>query len=126
MPVVTNGTADSPMMPIIMITLGFMQEDKHNHYLSDRELDTVLPSSGYSIITPPPGYIPIVAPQKLMATPATKVGGFQIQRGLDDAATAAGLAPKLPMEIPGVGNLAFFKVEDAQYFAKAQDLERGR
>jgi splicing factor 3B subunit 1 len=28
------------------------------------------------------------------------------------------LAPELPTEIPGVGNLAFFKAEDAQYFAK--------
>ena len=92
-----------------------MQEDKHNRYLSD-ELDAVLPSSGYSIVTPPPGYALIVAPQKLMATPIMEVGGFQIQEGLD--AAAAGLAPELPTDIPGVGNLAFFKVEDAQYFAK--------
>ena len=53
-----------------------------------------------------------------MATPITKVGGFQIQNGSGAAAAAAGLAPDLPTEIPGVGNLAFFKAEDAQYFAK--------
>ena len=34
---------------------GFVQEDKHNRYLSDEELDAVLPSAGYSIVTPPPG-----------------------------------------------------------------------
>jgi splicing factor 3B subunit 1 len=50
-----------------------------------------------------------------MASPITEVGGFQIQEGSD--AAAAGLAPELPTEIPGVGNLAFFKAEDAQYFA---------
>jgi splicing factor 3B subunit 1 len=60
----------------------------------------------------------MVAPQKLMATPIAEVGGFQIQEGLNAAAAAAGLAPELPIDIPGVGNLAFSKVEDAQYFAK--------
>jgi len=39
---------------------------------------------------------------------------------LDAAVVAAttGLAPELPTEIPGIDSLAFFKVEDAQYFAK--------
>ena len=110
-------------MAIIMNAPGFMQEDKHNRYLTDEELDTVLPSSSYSIVTPPPGYAPMIAPRKFMATPITEVGGFQIQESLDadTLATAACLAPKLPTEIPGVGNLAFFKAEDAQYFAKIED-----
>jgi len=34
------------------------------------------------------------------------------------AAATASLAPELPTEIPGVGNLAFFKPEDMHYFAK--------
>lgn len=112
---------DIPMTPIIMNAPGFMQEDKHNRYLTDEELDAVLPPTGYAIVTPPPGYAPSVAPRKLMATPlSTEVGGFQIQESSDAAslAAAAGLAPELPTEIPGVGNLAFFKAEDAQYFAK--------
>lgn len=112
-------TQDAPMMPIIMNAPGFMQEDKHNRYLTDEELDAILPASGYSIVTPPPGYAPLVRPPKF-ATPVTEVGGFQIQEGSDAAAmaAAAGLAPELPTEIPGVGSLAFFKAEDAQYFAK--------
>ncbi|KAK0497221.1 armadillo-type protein [Armillaria luteobubalina] len=112
---------DVPMTPIIMNAPGFMQEDKHNRYLTDEELDAVLPPTGYAIVTPPPGYAPSVAPRKLMATPlSTEVGGFQIQESSDAASLAAtaGLAPELPTEIPGVGNLAFFKAEDAQYFAK--------
>ena len=54
-----------------------------------------------------------------MATPITE-GGFQIQESLYTAAmaAAAGPAPKLPTEIPGVKNLVFFKVEDTQYFLK--------
>ena len=111
---------DTPMVPIIMNAPGIMMEDKHNRYLSDEELDAVLPATGYAIVAPPAGYAPLIAPRKLMATPITDVGGFHIQDGSDAAAAAAaaGLAPELPTEIPGVGNLAFFKPEDAQYFAK--------
>lgn len=113
-------TVDVPMTPIIMNAPGIMQDDKQNRFLTDEELDAVLPSAGYAIVTPPPGYAPMVAPRRLMATPITEVGGFQIQESSDAAAlaAAAGLAPELPTEIPGVGNLAFFKAEDAQYFAK--------
>ena len=117
-PVASN--IDMPMTPIIMNAPGIMQDDKQNRYLTDEELDAVLPSAGYAIVTPPPGYAPMVAPRRLMATPITEVGGFQIQESSEAAAmaAAAGLAPELPTEIPGVGNLAFFKAEDAQYFAK--------
>jgi len=117
-PVASN--VDVPMTPIIMNAPGIMQDDKQNRYLTDEELDALLPSAGYAIVTPPPGYAPMVAPRRLMATPITEVGGFQIQESSDAAAmaAAAGLAPELPTEIPGVGNLAFFKAEDAQYFAK--------
>jgi len=110
----------TPMVPIIMNPPGFMQDDNHNRYLTEEELDAVLPSTGYAIVTPLLGYAPMIAPRKLMATPVNSVGGFDIKEGSDAAAvaTAAGLAPELPTESPGVGNLAFFWAEDAQYFAK--------
>jgi splicing factor 3B subunit 1 len=115
-----SAAPDAPMVPIIMNAPGFMHEDKHNRYLTDEELDAVLPPTGYAIVTPPPGYAPMVAPRKLMATPIVESGGFHIQESSDAAAVAAaaGLAPDLPTEIPGVGNLAFFEAEDAEYFAK--------
>ncbi len=111
---------DVPMTPIIMNAPGLLHEDKHNRYLTDEELDALLPSSGYTIVTPPPGYAHLVRPPKLAPPSATELGGFQIQESSDAAAVAAaaGLAPELTTEIPGVGNLAFFKQEDAQYFAK--------
>jgi hypothetical protein len=58
-----------------------------------------------------PGHTPSKNP-----TPITEVGGFQTQESSDAAATAAavGLTPELPTETAGVGNLAFFKAEDAQ------------
>ena len=112
--------SDVAMVPIIMNAPGFMQDDKQNRYLTDKELDALLPTTGYVVVTPPPGYASAVVPLKLQATSITTIGGFEIKEGSDAAftAAAAGLAPELPTEIPGIGNLAFFKPEDAQYFAK--------
>jgi splicing factor 3B subunit 1 len=53
------------MTSIIMNAPRFIQEDKHNRYLSDEELDAVLPSTGYAIVTPPPGYAPMIAHENL-------------------------------------------------------------
>jgi splicing factor 3B subunit 1 len=112
----------APMAQIIGIGPTFQPTDvdKHNRYLTDAELDLLLPSTGYVIVPPPPGYAPASA-RKFMAgaTPHTSTG-FHIQEESDAAAlaAAAGLAPELPTEIPGVGTLAFMKPEDAQYFSK--------
>jgi len=97
-----------------------VNEDKHNRYLSDEELDAILPTSGYIIVAPPEGYALAHPSRKHLAPPTPLPGGFQIQDGSDAAATlaAAGLAPEVPTDIPGVGALAFFKPEDAQYFGK--------
>jgi splicing factor 3B subunit 1 len=112
--------ADTPMIPIMMNMPGLHQDDKHNKYLTDEELDLLLPTQGYAVVRPPPGYVSRVAPPAHLLNTPTELGGFQIREGSDAAAVAAaaGLAPELPTEIPGVGSLAFFKAEDAQYFAK--------
>ncbi len=96
------------MVPIIMNAPGIMMEDKHNRYLSDEELDAVLPATGYAIVAPPPGYAPLIAPRKLMATPITDAGGFHIQDG-SDAARAALLAslPNYPPKFLALVTLRF-------------------
>ncbi|KAL5341144.1 ARM repeat-containing protein [Aspergillus crustosus] len=94
-----------------------------NAPLSDEELDMMLPSEGYKILEPPPGYAPIRTPaRKLMATPApvassTGVGGFMMQ----EPESARSLGKQLPTEIPGVGDLQFFKPEDMAYFGKLME-----
>ncbi|KAE8447590.1 hypothetical protein EG329_010561 [Mollisiaceae sp. DMI_Dod_QoI] len=94
-----------------------------NAPLSDEELDMMLPSEGYKILDPPPGYAPIrTAAQKLMATPApaggaSGFGGFMMQ----DPESGRALGKQLPTEIPGVGDLQFFKAEDMAYFGKLTD-----
>ena len=94
-----------------------------NAPLSDEELDNMLPSEGYKILDPPPGYEPIRTPaRKLMSTPApvastSGYGGFMMQEPED----ARQMSKQLPTEIPGVGDLQFFKAEDMAYFGKLVD-----
>lgn len=87
-----------------------------NAPISDEELDAILPgeADGYKVLEPPPGYAPVRAPaHKLMQTPAP-AGGFMMQ----DPNAARMSSHQLPKEIPGVGDLQFFKPEDMQYFSK--------
>ncbi|KAG9102841.1 hypothetical protein FRC06_000987 [Ceratobasidium sp. 370] len=117
-PILNPMAAKVPLPGTAAFAMG-ADADKHNRYLTDEELDAVLPATGYVICPPPPGYS-VSAPRKLSAAPSPAFTGFQIQEDSDAAAlaAAAGLAPELPTEIPGVGSLAFFKAEDAQYFGK--------
>ncbi|OLN88798.1 U2 snRNP component prp10 [Colletotrichum chlorophyti] len=90
-----------------------------NMPLSDEELDALLPGEeqGYKILEPPPGYAPVRAPaHKLMATPAQQTG-FMMQD--PDAVRLSG--KPMPAEIPGIGDLQFFKAEDMAYFGKLTD-----
>lgn len=94
-----------------------------NAPLSDEELDLMLPSEGYKVLDPPPGYAPIRTPaRKLMSTPApitstAGFGGFMMQ----EPENARAMGKQLPTEIPGVGDLQFFKAEDMAYFGKLVD-----
>ncbi|KAL8763568.1 MAG: hypothetical protein Q9184_000695 [Pyrenodesmia sp. 2 TL-2023] len=94
-----------------------------NAPLSDEELDVMLPSEGYKVLDPPPGYAPIRTPaRKLMSTPApiassSGIGGFMMQ----EPESARAMGKQLPTEIPGVGDLQFFKAEDMTYFGKLVD-----
>lgn len=94
-----------------------------NAPLSDEELDLMLPSEGYKILDPPPGYAPIRTPaRKLNATPAPVAstagyGGFMMQEPENPNV----MGKQLPTEIPGVGDLQFFKAEDMAYFGKLVD-----
>ena len=94
-----------------------------NAPLSDEELDMMLPSEGYKILEPPPGYEPIRAAARKAAATATPApgtagyGGFMMQEPEDPRS----MGKQLPTEIPGVGDLQFFKAEDMNYFGKLVD-----
>ncbi|KAJ5756045.1 splicing factor 3B subunit 1 [Penicillium manginii] len=90
---------------------------------TDEELDIMLPSEGYKILDPPPGYAPIrTQARKMMATPApvagaAGVGGFMMQ----EPESVRSMGKELPTDIPGVGDLQFFKPEDMAYFGKLME-----
>ncbi len=87
--------------------------------LSDEELDALLPgeAEGYKILTPPPGYEIAAAPTHRMAQTPLPSSGFMMQ----DPEAARFSAQQVPKEIPGVGDLQFFKPEDMAYFGKLTD-----
>ncbi|PWN46416.1 ARM repeat-containing protein [Ceraceosorus guamensis] len=119
----TNGGAGSVVMqtPVAGGLLdGSFAVDPRNRYLTDEDLDQLLPSEGYTIVAPPADYAPIRTPaRKLMATPAPgDGGGFMMMDEAQSRALAEEMAPELPTDIPGVGQLAFFKAEDQTYFKK--------
>ncbi|GJN89805.1 hypothetical protein Rhopal_002794-T1 [Rhodotorula paludigena] len=92
--------------------------DRRVRVYTDEELDAMLPTEGYEIVEPPAGYQPIRTPsRKLQETPLADNGGFMMpETGV--SAEALGISTELPTDIEGVGDLQFFKKEDAQYFAK--------
>ncbi|OAL55803.1 splicing factor 3B subunit 1 [Pyrenochaeta sp. DS3sAY3a] len=92
---------------------------KRNAPMSDEQLDALLPGEdkGYRILKPPPGYEPAIRPVGMPALP-TGYQGFLIPE-VDNSLAAMGR--QLPTEIPGVGDLQFFKNEDMKYFGKLVD-----
>ncbi|KAJ7761918.1 armadillo-type protein [Mycena maculata] len=97
------------MTPIIMAP----RKSMAGTYLLDAELDALLPYPGYIVVTPPAGYTNTAASQKLSATPSIDAGGFVIHES--SAIKATGLIPEPPTNL---GDLSFFRPEDAQYFAQ--------
>lgn len=92
---------------------------------SDEELDIMLPgeADGYKVLDPPPGYEPTrTQARRLTATPAPipsagGVGGFMMQ----EPESVQSVGKDLPTDIPGVGELQFFKAEDMAYFGKLME-----
>ncbi|EAQ89346.1 conserved hypothetical protein [Chaetomium globosum CBS 148.51] len=87
--------------------------------LSDEELDAMLPGpeEGYKVLEPPPGYAPVRAPAHKLVSAPTPATGFMMQ----DPSSGRVTGQQMPKEIPGVGDLQFFKPEDMTYFGKLTD-----
>jgi len=121
-PVGSAGLA-TPMHPSLAPASFGTDITGRNAPLSDEELDMMLPSEGYTILEPPPGYAPIrpVARKAVTlptaSTSSTGIGGFMMQEPENPRI----LGKQLPTEIPGVGDLQFFKTEDMAYFGKLVD-----
>ena len=89
-----------------------------NSSWSDEDLDMILPgeAEGYKIVKPPAGYRYTVGPRR-SAPGSSTMGGFMQQ----ESVRANMMGKELPTDIAGVGELAFFKEEDKQYFSDLFD-----
>ena len=122
---VGNQGLSTPMHPSQVSLLPSFGTDVtgRNAPISDEELDLMLPSEGYKVLEPPPGYeYSRVISRKISATPtpaasANGFGGFMMQ----EPENPRSMGKQLPTEIPGVGDLQFFKAEDMAYFGKLVD-----
>ncbi|KAI1177538.1 armadillo-type protein [Nemania sp. FL0916] len=89
--------------------------------LGDEELNMLLPGEpqGFAIAQPPPNYPTGHAPlHRVSATPLpANYGGFMMQDPESNRLSGS----QMPKEIPGVGELQFFKQEDMTYFGKLAD-----
>jgi splicing factor 3B subunit 1 len=106
-----------PMTPEQMQAQRWEREiDERNRPITDEELDELIPS-GYKILPPPDGYVPIRTPaRKLTATPTPMAGqtGFKIMSTPDRLGTAS----LLPDTQPKGADLPLMKPDDLQYFNK--------
>lgn len=87
-------------------------------YMSDAELDALLPSEGYVIVEPPPDYAPVRAGAHKLMDDAQAESGFTMPESSMLGAMADDIVADLPTDVPGVGQLAFMKPEDQKYFEK--------
>ncbi|KAF5103717.1 hypothetical protein D0Z03_000089 [Geotrichum reessii] len=95
------------------------QVSQSHSVLSDEYLDRVLPSEGYEILEPPVNYVPLkTGANKLISAPVTTEGFVMLE---ESTAQSLGMSQALPTEIPGVGELQFFKESDMNHFGKLTD-----
>ncbi|BDA41401.1 Splicing factor 3B subunit 1 [Coccomyxa sp. Obi] len=86
--------------------------EERNRFLSDEELDAMLPTEGYKVLEPPAGYAPIRTPaRKLIGTP-TPIGGTPLYHLPEEE---HGQKFDVPVQLEGLPEL---KPEDHQYFGK--------
>lgn len=117
-----------PAVPQGLDTFSNQAANSRNRYMSDEELNILLPSDGFIIVPVPEGYQPLRSSTHKMMSAMPIDTGFNIaDKGI--SADALGISTgDLPTEIEGIGSLAYLKPEDAQYFGKVlqgEDVEPG-
>lgn len=79
--------------------------------LTEAMIDELLPKTGYMVLPPPPGYVPLRQATKPSAE------GFVMLEDVSQLSLAA-MEKDIPGDIADVGELQFFKKSDHKYFAK--------
>lgn len=108
--------------------------ESRNRPWTDAALDAILPSEGYKIIRPPPGYVPLRTPgRKLLATPtplAMTPAGFQMEVPIEQRSDASVQEIREAYGVPLVpsadesgapSDLPYIKPEDMQFFGRLME-----
>ncbi|TIC02451.1 ARM repeat-containing protein [Wallemia mellicola] len=117
-----------PAVPLGLDPFSAQNSSARNRYITDEELDILLPSEGYAIVPIPEGYQPLRSSAHKMMSAIPMDTGFNIAEKGVSAETLGISTGDLPTEIEGIGSLAYLKPEDAQYFGKVlqgEDVEPG-
>ncbi|KAI9224066.1 splicing factor 3B subunit 1 [Blastocladiella britannica] len=106
-----------PMTPVALAPDAVTAMDMRNQWMTDDELNSVLPPTGFKILDPPATYQPIRTPsRKITATPTPQAAGFMMAN--------EGTAPRMvdmPVNSPALVDLPQLKQEDLQFFSKLLD-----
>jgi splicing factor 3B subunit 1 len=92
--------------------------DYRNRFLTDEELDSLLPSEGYEILKPPADYKPEFKSKVYKPTEEDQAEEFNIPKEYSGAQNVDLGASEL---VKAGDNLPLFKPEDVQYFGKLLD-----
>jgi splicing factor 3B subunit 1 len=93
--------------------------------ITDEFLASVLPSEGYTVLTPPASYKPLIKSKVTVKIEGYSIPGGSTETAVDRALAIQAAVPSADA-IPGVGDLAYFKESDMKYFGaliKQQDAE---
>lgn len=91
--------------------------DSRNRPLSDAELEKILPSEGYKILTPPAGYMPLRLPPRVLATPLMQTPLYSIPVEGGMRRDALGVPVDIPEALQGLD----MKPEDYTNFKQVLD-----
>lgn len=104
--------------PSVTQSFAEREMDHRNRFLTDAELDAMLPSQGYAILQPPPGYIPITPGRKITASTPLVIGtttGFSI---IDASTSLLDPAYAGLLKVAGDPDLPALRPEDQQHFGR--------
>eukprot|EP01062_Namystynia_karyoxenos_P066104 TRINITY_DN60115_c0_g1_i1.p1 TRINITY_DN60115_c0_g1~~TRINITY_DN60115_c0_g1_i1.p1 ORF type:complete len:1398 (+),score=490.60 TRINITY_DN60115_c0_g1_i1:92-4285(+) len=115
----TPAVPDSGVTPEAYAALKIASEtDERNRWLSDADLDALIPIDGYEIVPPPATYKPITPARKYDSTPTPFLGGGGGGFAIQDEAAAAQQRQPLRLEVKDLGpDLPELKPEDYAHFA---------
>jgi splicing factor 3B subunit 1 len=108
-----SGVSFTPQTPLQLAPNAATEMELRNQYMTDAELDAILPTTGYKIVEPPATYNPIRIPNQKLAMTPTPYQGYLVPE-----AGVGARAADFPVNAASMQDLPMLKQEDLQFFGK--------